>query len=195
MPATSPLTLANLLTLGRIAAVPVVGVLLAMNTATPAWIAFWLFVAAAVTDFLDGFVARTFNQQSELGRMLDPIADKLIIAVVLVVLVGIDVIDDWSLLPASAILARELVISGLREFLAPKGIVIHVSKLAKWKTTAQLVAVGVLMLVPAIPELAMIGLLGLWVAGGLTVVTGYEYLHQSLAHLLATGTTDESERP
>lgn len=178
-------TLPNILTLARaVAGLPVA--LLAL--AGWWWAALALFLAAAATDWLDGRIARARGQVSEFGRFLDPIADKLMVAAALVVLVAQGAIAGWAVLAAILILVRELLVAGLREHLAPRGVVVHVSALAKWKTTAQLAACALLLLAVALPSpaglpLGAIGAGALWVAAALTVWTGAEYLHGGLQHL------------
>src|SRR5476649_795227 len=145
-----PLALPNLLTYGRIAAVPVVvGLLYWQNIFDGAlwlrWLALAIFIAAGLTDILDGYVARAYGQQSSLGRMLDPIADKLLVASCLLMLAAEETIRGWSLLASVVILCREILVSGLREYLAELRVSVPVSRLAKWKTTWQLVAVGFLI--------------------------------------------------
>lgn len=171
-------TLPNLLTLARaLAGLPVAALALAGW-----WLpAFALFVAAAATDWLDGRIARARGQVSDFGRFLDPIADKLMVAAALVALVAQGAIAGWAVLAVILILLRELLVAGLREFLAPAGVVVHVSGLAKWKTAAQLVACAVLLLGVAHAEpwgvpVARLGQGALWVAAALTVWTGLEYL-------------------
>jgi len=180
-------TLPNLLTYARIAAVPVVAALLLVPDPTARWIALVLYVAAALTDFLDGYLARALDQFSPLGRMLDPIADKLIVAALLIALSADGTIDGLNMLAAVFIMMREIFVSGLREFLGGT-VVIHVSKLAKWKTTMQLVAIAVLLAAPLAGAAAAathaVGLVLLWVAAGLTVYTGYDYMRGGLPHLL-----------
>lgn len=183
----SSLSLPNLLTLSRIAAVPLVCVPLAIDTVPSSILAFTAFAYACVTDYLDGFMARRLNQLSEFGRMLDPIADKLLVGGVLIVLAGIGRLPEWHLLPAVVIVARELAVSGLREHLAPKGVVIPVTRLAKWKTMTQMLALGLLLLGPAAPAIAdtdlhSVGLALLWLAAVITTVTGWSYLRAAARH-------------
>lgn len=182
------MTLPTLLTLGRIAAVAVVAIALLFGDETARWIAFVAFVLAAVTDWLDGFLARLLDQGSDLGRMLDPIADKMLVAVTLLMLVADGTIGTVHVLAAALILAREVFISGLREFLGGAGVVVPVSGLAKWKTTLQLVAVGFLVAAP-IADFGnfvawWIGVTLLWFAAFVTVVTAVDYVRGSLPHLL-----------
>ena len=142
-----PLALPNLLTYARIAAVPVVVALMYWHSILDGglwlrWVALAVFIAAGITDVLDGYFARIYGQQSSLGRMLDPIADKLLVASCLLMLAAEETIRGWSLLAAVIILCREILVSGLREYLAELRVSVPVSRLAKWKTTWQLVAVG-----------------------------------------------------
>lgn len=179
-------TLANQLTLSRILLIPVILLLLALPYGWAAWSAWFLFTIAGVTDFLDGYLARRDNQVSRIGQFLDPIADKLLVSAVLLLLVNNGKIDGIAVLPALVILLREVAVSGLREFLAGLSVSVPVSRLAKWKTTIQLIALGFLIVgsenapwwIPATP----IGDILLWIAGGLTVVTGYDYWRASLRH-------------
>jgi len=177
------LNLPNLLTIGRIIAIPVICWLLVIGGAPALWVALILYVAAAVTDWLDGYLARKMNIVSGLGRMLDPIADKLLVGALLIVLAYTRHLSAWDLIPAVAIMIREIFVSGLREFLGPKNVVVHVTKLAKWKTTAQLVALAIVMLEPLVPGLGLISDIVLWIAGILTVVTGAQYFLGALPHL------------
>jgi cardiolipin synthase (CMP-forming) len=166
--------LANLLTYGRVAAVPVVaGLLFWPQDATARFAALAVFVAAAITDYLDGYVARTYAQSSALGRMLDPIADKLLVAACLLMLGANGSIPGESLWAAIVILCREILVSGLREYLAELKVGVPVSRVAKWKTAVQLVALGVLIAGPAgervLPGNGAFGLVLLWLAAALTL--------------------------
>lgn len=185
------LSLPNVLTYGRIAAIPlVVGFLFWSGDVEMRWYALALYAVAGVTDYLDGYFARAYAQSSSLGRMLDPIADKLLIAACLLMLVADGTIKSWSIWAAIVILSREILVSGLREFLAEVKVSVPVSHLAKWKTTAQIVAVGFLIAGQAGDALLpmgwtrMIGLALLWVAAGLTLITGYDYMKASIRHLI-----------
>ncbi len=184
-----PLSLPNILTYGRIAAVPAIVVLFLIWGDVGRWLSLLLFIAASVTDWLDGYLARAWQQQSALGRMLDPIADKLLVAVVLLLLVSDNTIGGWSLIAAIIILSREILVSGLREFLAEVRVRVPVSQLAKVKTTMQMVALGFLICGPAgdriMPYISYIGLLLLWVSALLTLYTGYDYLRAGLNHLMS----------
>jgi len=187
-----PLSLPNLLTYGRIAAVPAIVVLFFVWGDVGRWLSLLVFIVASVTDWLDGYLARVWQQQSALGRMLDPIADKLLVGVVLLLLVSDATIGGWSLIAAIIILSREILVSGLREFLAEVRVRVPVSQLAKWKTTLQMVALGFLICGPAgdriVPYISYIGLLLLWVSALLTLYTGYDYLRAGLNHLMSEDT-------
>jgi cardiolipin synthase len=182
-----PLTsLPNLLTLSRILAIPIVVASFYIPGEYARWFACALFSAAGVTDWLDGHMARRWSQQSELGRFLDPIADKLLVAATLFMLVATDRLSAGAFLPALVILCREILVSGLREYLAELRVGLPVSRLAKWKTAIQMVAIGVLIVGdagPAFLPVAAIGEALLWVAAILTLVTGYDYLRAGLAHM------------
>jgi cardiolipin synthase len=189
----SPLALANLLTYGRIIAVPVVaavmfGFAVLEGPLWLRWVALAIFIAAAVTDWLDGWAARTYGQFSRLGRMLDPIADKLLVAICLLLLAVDGTIRGWSLWAAIIILCREILVSGLREYLAELRVSVPVSKLAKWKTMMQLVAVGFLIAGDAgdqiLPYTTLIGATLLWISALLTLYTGYDYFRAGSRHLV-----------
>jgi cardiolipin synthase (CMP-forming) len=180
--------LPNILTYGRIVAVPMVAGLLMWDTNTARWIALAIYVIAAITDFFDGYLARKWQQQSSLGRMLDPIADKVLVAVVLLVLSASPILYGGHLWAAIIILSREVLVSGLREYLGELQVSVPVTKIAKWKTTVQLVAIGFLIAGPAgdtiIPYLTEVGLGLLWVAAGLTLYTGYDYFRAGIRHVV-----------
>ncbi|MGE0025255.1 MAG: CDP-diacylglycerol--glycerol-3-phosphate 3-phosphatidyltransferase [Hyphomicrobium sp.] len=183
------ISLPNVLTYARIAAVPaLVACLMLIEGEAGRWAAFWLFVGAAITDWLDGYLARRLEQQSTLGRMLDPIADKLIVGAALIMLVHDRTIDGWSISAAIVILCREILVSGLREFLAELNVKVHVTALAKWKTAAQMVALAMLLAGPAgdrvIPGVSTAGIGLLWLAAVLTLWTGYDYLKAGIRHAM-----------
>jgi cardiolipin synthase (CMP-forming) len=183
------LSLPNILTYLRILAVPaVVACLYGGASHSSRWLALTIYVAACITDWLDGYLARVWHQQSALGRMLDPIADKLLVGATLLVLASEKTITGLTLWAAVIILCREILVSGLREFLAELNVKIHVSQLAKWKTTLQMIALGVLIAGPAgdrfIPHTWEVGLALLWVAAGLTLWTGYDYLKAAIRHAI-----------
>ena len=175
------LSLPNVLTYTRIVCVPaVVGALFLIPGDTGRWIALAIYTFACLTDWLDGYLARVWRQQSTLGRMLDPIADKLLVGTALMLLVYDNTIDNWTICAAIIILCREILVSGLREFLAELNVKVHVTQLAKWKTTLQMVALGVLIAGPAgdklIGGVTRAGMALLWLAALLTLFTGYDYL-------------------
>ena len=196
-----PLALPNLLTYARIAAVPVVVALMFWQSIFDGplwlrWVALTFFIAAGVTDILDGYLARTWDQQSSLGRMLDPIADKLLVASCLLMLAAEETIRGWSLLAAVVILCREILVSGLREYLAELRVGVPVTRLAKWKTTGQLVAVGFLIageagdrvvsaVIPGAPPVVTeVGILLLWLSAILTLYTGWDYMRAGLQYMV-----------
>ncbi len=188
-----PLAIPNLLTYGRIAAVPIVVACLYWQSILQGglwlrWVALVIFIAAAITDFLDGYFARSLGQQSSFGRMLDPIADKLLVASCLLMLAADETIKGWSLWAAIVILCREILVSGLREYLAELRVSVPVTALAKWKTTAQLVAVGFLLAGQAgdqiIPIVTLTGLTLLWISAIVTLYTGYDYFRAGVQHLI-----------
>lgn len=183
------LSLPNVLTYGRIAAVPLmVACLFFLEGNAARWVAFAVFSSACITDWLDGYLARAWEQQSRLGRMLDPIADKLLVGTALIMLVHDNTIDGWSIWAAVVILCREILVSGLREFLAELKVPVPVSQLAKYKTTLQMVALAVLIAGPALdkvlPGTRNAGLALLWLAALLTLYTGYDYLKAAVRHAI-----------
>jgi len=155
-----------------------------------------VFIAAAVTDFLDGYYARIWDQHSAFGRMLDPIADKLLVASCLLMLAADGIIHGWTLWAAIVILCREILVSGLREYLAALRVSVPVTKLAKWKTTIQLIAIGFLLagdagdqlvgaVVPQLgPVVTQLGLLLLWISAIFTIYTGWDYFRAGIHHLI-----------
>jgi CDP-diacylglycerol--glycerol-3-phosphate 3-phosphatidyltransferase/cardiolipin synthase len=181
------LTLPNLLTLSRIVAIPLLAALLWW----PQWpfgygIAFVLYCLMGVTDYFDGYLARANGAVSRLGIFLDPIADKIMVAAVILLLVRSGDIPGIHVVAGLVILLREIAVSGLREFLAQIQVSMPVSRLAKWKTTLQLIALGALILagaLPAQPWIAAVGLISLWAAAALTLVTGWDYLRVGLRHM------------
>jgi CDP-diacylglycerol---glycerol-3-phosphate 3-phosphatidyltransferase len=189
-------TLPNLLTLSRIAAIPLVIVTFYLPAPYGPWIGCAVFAVAGFTDWLDGRLARAWKQQSELGRFLDPIADKLLVATVLFMLGALQLRQDpppgrlavtiLFILPALVILSREILVSGLREHLATLKVLVPSSRLAKWKTGLQMGAIGVLLVGdsgPAFLPVTLIGELMLWAAAVLTIITGYDYLRAGLDHM------------
>ena len=186
------LTVPNLLTLSRIFAVPILVFLLWRPTPIDYAITFVLYCIVGITDYFDGYLARAQGLTSRLGQFLDPIADKIMVAAVLIMLISsrkanpVPEIEGLHIIAALIILLREILVSGLREFLAPLNVSMPVSSLAKWKTTFQLVALGALILSGAFPAhlwVHTVGLICLWAAAALTLVTGYDYLRIGLKHL------------
>jgi cardiolipin synthase (CMP-forming) len=188
------LTLPNLLTLSRILAVPILMVLLWY----PGWrlgygAAFVLYCIVGITDYFDGYLARAQGTVSKLGIFLDPIADKIMVGAVIVMLIttgngpdGDPIIHGWNVIPALVILLREIAVSGLREFLAQLSVSVPVSRLAKWKTTFQMVSLGALILSGAVPDQLWVhqtGVVSLWAAAVLTLLTGWDYLRVGLKHM------------
>ena len=188
-----PLALPNLLTYGRIAAVPVVVVLMYWQSILGGglwlrWLALAIFIVAGVSDILDGYFARTRGQQSSLGRMLDPIADKLLVSSCLLMLAAEETIRGWSLFAAVIILCREILVSGLREYLAELRVGVPVTRLAKWKTIGQMVAIGFLIAGDAgdriVPVVTEIGITLLWLSALLTLYTGWDYMRAGLRYMV-----------
>jgi len=180
--------LPNLLTISRILAVVPVVACLWVGGETFRWVALAFYAFASITDYFDGYLARAWEVQSALGRLLDPIADKLLVGASLLVLVALDHISGWTVLAALVILLREILVSGLREFLAELQVSMPVSKLAKWKTTVQLLAIGFLIIgddAPAWTDARLIGEVGLWIGAVLTLYTGWDYLMAGLRHVSA----------
>ena len=180
--------LPNILTYGRILAVPIVAALLLWGGDSARWAAVVIYVLAAISDFFDGYLARKWKQQSSLGRMLDPIADKVLVAVVLLVLCADDILRGGHIWAAVIILSREVLVSGLREYLGELQVSVPVTQIAKWKTTVQLVAIGFLIAGPAgdtvLPYTTQMGIALLWIAAGLTLYTGYDYFRAGLRHVV-----------
>ncbi|MBD1205183.1 MAG: CDP-diacylglycerol--glycerol-3-phosphate 3-phosphatidyltransferase [Rhodobacteraceae bacterium] len=214
-------TLPNILTVIRLLAAPGVAVMfLYFHRPWADWLALTLFVSAAVTDWFDGYLARAWKQESKFGAMLDPIADKAMVVIALVIITGYSGMNPWLILPVTAILFREVFVSGLREFLGAKAGLLKVTKLAKWKTTAQMVAISVLFLGTGLEHVegiarqgltmdqyadlvsqgladpirscgtrgcssyaTLVGLVLIWIAAVLTLVTGWDYFRKSLPFL------------
>lgn len=186
-------SLPNVLTYARILAVPLIvfcffieGRLASSDPAR--WVALFIFVIASVTDFLDGYLARKWQQISNIGRMLDPIADKLLVSVVLLLLAAEGSIAGWSLWAGVIILCREILVSGLREYLAALKVSVPVSQVAKWKTTIQMIAIGFLLAGEAgdkiLPYTSQIGLGLLWIAAIITIYTGWDYFRAGMRHVI-----------
>ncbi|HKM65085.1 MAG TPA: CDP-diacylglycerol--glycerol-3-phosphate 3-phosphatidyltransferase [Acidisphaera sp.] len=186
-----PTDLPNVLTLSRIAAIPVLVLLVATRSSACDLAACAVFTAAAITDYLDGHFARRWRQQSDFGRMLDPIADKLLVGATLMMLAGEGRLSAAGLFPAVVIMLREILVSGLREYLAGLRVGLPVTALAKWKTGVQMVALPVLLAGDSGARLIGLGMLRisaigeglLWIAAGLTLVTGWDYLVAALRNV------------
>ncbi len=214
-------TVPNILTILRLLAAPGIAVMfLYFHRPWADWFALALFALAAITDFLDGYLARSWKQESRIGAMLDPIADKAMVVIALLVITGYSGMDPWLILPATVILFREVFVSGLREYLGDRAGLLKVTALAKWKTTAQMTAIAVLFLAlgleyvrenaKALEDTALLelltemgsedlnvvmvaeyggnmawhaGLVLIWIAGLLTLITGWDYLRKALPFL------------
>ena len=183
----------NLLTYARILAVPAIVGCFFFETRVleggdwARWTALGIYIVASVTDWFDGYLARAWNQSSDIGKMLDPIADKLLVSVCLLLLAAFGTIVGWVIWAAVIILCREILVSGLREYLAALRVSVPVTWLAKWKTTVQMVAIGFLLAGPAgdkvLPYTTEIGVVLLWISAGLTLYTGYDYFRAGLKHV------------
>lgn len=176
----------NLLTLSRILVIPALCGALWLPGAWGDWVPVGLFIAAGITDWADGWLARRYGLISNLGRFLDPVADKLLVAAAILMLVAFDRIEGFTVLAAGVILCREILVAGLREFLGELRVRVPVTRLAKWKTAVQMVAIGVLLGAggaPAWLPAHEIGATGLWLAALLTIYTGYDYLRAGLAEI------------
>lgn len=179
--------LPNILTISRIALLPVLIGLFFVPGPTSAWAALGVYIFCAVTDFFDGWLARKYQTTSKFGTFLDPISDKIMVACLLLVMVGFDRLPGLWMIPALIIFTREFLISGLREFLGPQNIQVPVSKLAKWKTTVQMIALGFLVIGhygnAVLPHTLLIGQIGLSIAAFITVITGWNYLKVGFQHI------------
>lgn len=184
------LSLPNILTYGRILAVPLLVLCFFVNgyfssSNAARWWAFAIFFIASVSDFFDGYLARIWHQTSDFGRMLDPIADKLLVSACLLLLAADGTIAGWTLWAAIIILCREILVSGLREYLAELKVSVPVSRLAKWKTALQLAALSLLLIGPAgNPHITDTGCILLWIAAILTLITGWDYFRAGLKHVI-----------
>ena len=179
------MNISNILTLLRIAVIPIIVICIYMREPYFGWIAFFLFCLASITDYFDGYIARLRNEITNFGTFLDPIADKLLVAAVILILTSKGVIKDWDTVPALIILLREITVSGLREYLAGIKVSIPVSRIAKLKTFLQLSALAILILSESTVDLTLILYLGkifLWLAGILTLYTAYDYVKGSIKH-------------
>jgi CDP-diacylglycerol--glycerol-3-phosphate 3-phosphatidyltransferase len=196
-------TIPNTLTTLRLLAAPGVAVMfLYFNRPWADWLALTLFIGASITDFFDGYLARLWKQESKFGAMLDPIADKAMVVIALVVITGYSGMNPWLILPATVILFREVFVSGLREYLGDRASLLKVTRLAKWKTTAQMVSIGILFLGTGLTYVedegrraalwtasgaTKAGLILIWFAAALTFATGWDYFRKALPYLREGG--------
>ena len=192
-------SLPNALTVARIALVPLFCAAFFLPGEAGRWIVFVLFCLAGATDALDGMIARKFGAESSFGRMLDPIADKLIVSAALLMLASDGTLSGIHLVPALVILCREILVSGLREFLAAADVSLPVTRIAKVKTTVQVAAIAALIASSAtermLPGVTIGALIGMWVAAGLTFYTGYAYLQAGLSHTQGDRRRQRSVKP
>lgn len=177
------LTLPDMLSLLRLALLPFMVPLFLIPAEWAAWSCLALYVVGALTDFLDGWLARRLNQSSAFGAFIDPLSDKIFVVTTMLMLVAVDRIDRFSALAVAVILIREFTVSGLREYMGQKDLKLPVTKLAKWKTAAQMTALGVLIVAPYVFLGQIIGSLLLLAAAVLTVMTGWDYLKTGLDHM------------
>ena len=178
--------LPNYLTFMRILVIPGVVASFSFPGMFAAWVGCGLFMAASITDWFDGYLARKYKSTSSLGRIFDPIADKLLVAATLLMMAAYDRLGYTGLWPAVIILCREVLVSGLREFLAEIKVGLPVTHLAKWKTGIQMMSIPMLMVADYSPWFCYFGEVGevlIWIAAVLTVITGYDYLRAGLKHL------------
>lgn len=177
--------LANILTITRLLVLPFMVALFYVDQHWASWACLGLYVIGAVTDFLDGWVARKFNQITEFGRFLDPIADKIFVLAVMIMLIATDIVTGYGVILILLILMREFLVSGIREFLGPRDIKMPVTNLAKWKTAAQMLALAFLIVSMHHVIILQIGIVLLAIATLLTLVTGFGYLKASWQHIKA----------
>lgn len=175
--------LPNLLTISRIVVIPVIFLSIYIHSLAWSVFAAILFIIASITDYLDGYLARSRNETSSFGRLFDPIADKLLVVSALLIIVANRLVHEISYIPVVVILCREVLVSGLREFLAEVKVGLPVTKLAKWKTGFQMTALSLILLAGVSSVFAIIGEVLLWVAGALTFITGYQYLEKGMEYI------------
>ncbi len=193
-----PTNLPNILTLSRIGAIPLLIATFYVQGPLGNWLGLGILAFAGITDFFDGYFARAWHQQSFFGKFLDPIADKLLVSALLLMLVAFGRVPGIAILPAVVILCREILVSGLREFLAEIQVSLPVNRLAQWKTALQMVMLGFLLVGSAGPEFGPlttteVGVIGLWIAAILTLVTGYDYLRAGIRHVGKLDNPDRAE--
>ena len=186
----------NIITVTRIGFIPLIVGMFFLESPTGQWIACGLFTLASITDYIDGYLARAKNQTSSFGAFLDPLADKLLVVSTLFMMTGFGQISGSTIIPAILIISRELLVSGLREFLAGLSYKIPVRRLAKWKTVVQMIAISLLIVGnsahPFIPEafpVQLIGEISLYVAAIITLMTGYDYLRTGLRYIIYSDKT------
>tara|TARA_Y100000590_G_C15550950_1_gene950869 strand:+ start:57 stop:605 length:549 start_codon:yes stop_codon:yes gene_type:complete len=180
------LNISNLLTIARILVIPIIVLFIYLKSPFYGWMAFTLFCIASITDYFDGYFARIRNEITNFGTFLDPIADKLLVAAVILILTSKETISDWETIPALIILLREIAVSGLREYLAGIKVSVPVSRIGKLKTSIQLIALAFLILAESqvtLLPIILIGKIALWIAGILTLYTGFDYLKSGMRHL------------
>ena len=175
--------LPNILTISRVLLIPVIVLLFFVSGKAAIFTCGVLFIVAAVTDYFDGYLARSYKSFSSFGRFLDPIADKLLVAAVLLMLAFSHALPMYGIIPALVILCREIIVSGLREYLAELQVGMPVTRLAKWKTGVQMTAIPALIFGQMSLFLALLGAMLLWVAAGLTVMTGWDYLKAGVRYM------------
>jgi len=175
--------LPNILTISRVLLIPVIVLLFFVSGKAAIFTCGVLFIVAAVTDYFDGYLARSYKSFSSFGRFLDPIADKLLVAAVLLMLAFSHALPLYGIIPALVILCREIIVSGLREYLAELQVGMPVTRLAKWKTGVQMTAIPTLIFGQMCPFLAYVGAVLLWIAAGLTVMTGWDYLKAGVRYM------------
>lgn len=175
--------LPNILTMSRIFSIPLIIICFFQGSYIAHCISFILFIFACITDFLDGYLAREFYKISKLGRFLDPIADKILVSCSILLLVGFDYINGIDLIPSLIILSREILVSGMREFLSELNVPLPVSNIAKIKTATQMIALSLIMLGLCNNIFIIYGIVTLWAASILTLITGYKYLKLCMSHL------------
>lgn len=176
-------TIPNILTIFRLLLLPPMVALFFIPIEWAAWACLGLYILGAITDFLDGWIARKFNMVSDFGTMMDPISDKIFVAVIMLMLVAAEHVEGMMVIPILLIITREFTVSGIREFLGPKGVTMPVSKLAKWKTATQMLALGFLIVGPYSDGADMAGTLLLLLATALTLITGWAYVKIGLDHI------------
>ena len=180
-------SLPNILTLSRVMVIPaLVAVFFLVKGDMSYWLSFLIFAVAGITDFFDGYIARIYGSTSRLGQFMDPVADKLMVGATIIMLIAFERVTGVHRIAVMIILLREIMVSGLREFLAELSVSIPVTKLAKWKTTFQMVALGALLIGAAAPAWLPayeVGIICLWASVILTLYTGYDYLKAGLKHM------------